>query len=279
MNYRLIALDVDGTLITDKHELTEPTIRTLRLVDEAGLRIVLCTGRGPRNAIPVFEELGLEGVLITHNGAATVQTPGAQVLHQFSFQMQELAELVAYCRKNGIHFDVNTPLDLYYEKAEDAALAMYERFQIDTKKNGDVLAIEEGIVKFTMFGDGDRMDRLEAALGREVQLPETFHAIRSGVEFVDVMAVAASKGNALKHLADSWGIRREDILAIGNYYNDVDMLRFAGLGIAMGNSPDGVKEAADEVTLSNNEDGVHAALVKHVLQPLGIGLGGSRSNT
>ncbi|MED4604286.1 Cof-type HAD-IIB family hydrolase [Paenibacillus validus] len=274
MNYRLIALDVDGTLLNDNHELTERTIRTLRLAHEAGLRIVLCTGRGPANAIPVFEELGLEGVLITHNGASTVQTPGAQVLHQFSFQMQELAPLVAYCRENGVHFDVNTPLDLYLEKAEAAAAAMYEQFLIVTKQVDDVLAMEEGIVKFTMFGDGDQMDRVEAAFGREFQLPETFHAIRSGVEFVDVMAVSASKGNALKHLADSWGIRREEIIAIGNYFNDVDMLRFAGLGIAMDNSPDGVKEAADEVTLSNNEDGVHAALMKHVLEPLGIGLGG-----
>nr|WP_072328383.1 MULTISPECIES: Cof-type HAD-IIB family hydrolase [unclassified Paenibacillus] len=267
MNYRLVALDVDGTLLDDNHQLSMATIRTLRDVQQAGLRIVLCTGRSPASAIPLLEQLGIEGVLITHNGASTVQTPGPQVLNAAGFPMKELERLVAYCRANGIHFDANTPLDLFIEKAEKDTLSMYELFLIEPKLAADVLVMD-GIVKFTMSGQGEQMDRLEQALLTELALPATFHHTRSGIEFIDVMLAGSSKGAALKQLADSWGIKAEEIIAIGNYYNDLDMIRYAGLGIAMDNSPDEVKQAADEVTLSNNNEGVHAALVKHVLAPL-----------
>ncbi|MEK8126309.1 Cof-type HAD-IIB family hydrolase [Paenibacillus filicis] len=267
MNYRLIALDVDGTLLDDHHQLSEKTIQTLREVHQAGLRIVLCTGRGPGSAIPVLEELGFEGVLITHNGASTVQSPGPEVLHTIGFPMRELEQLVLYCRENHIHFDVNTSLELFIEKADDEVLGMYERFLITPKRVEDVLVMD-GTVKLTMFGTGEQLDRMQQVIGTELILPDTLHSIRSGVEFIDVISLASSKGNALKQLASSWGIKPDEIIAIGNYYNDLDMIRFAGLGIAMDNSPDDVKEAADETTLSNNEDGVHEALLKHVLAPL-----------
>ncbi|WP_281886109.1 Cof-type HAD-IIB family hydrolase [Paenibacillus sp. YYML68] len=275
MNYRLIALDVDGTLLNDEHELSEMTIRTLHAVHAAGLRIVLCTGRGPGNAIPIFEEIGLEGVLITHNGASTVQSPGAGVLHEYAFAMRELEAVVRYCRERGVHFDVNTSWKLYVEKVAAPVALMYEQFLIEPVQVDDVLAMSEPVVKFTMFGEAEQMDRVEADLrGEALELPNSFHYIRSGEQFIDMMLSTVSKGHALERLASSWGIEREQIIAMGNYYNDVDMLQFAGLGIAMDNSPEGVKAAADEVTLSNNEHGVHAALVKHVLAPLhAAGLG------
>jgi Cof subfamily protein (haloacid dehalogenase superfamily) len=267
MNYRLIALDVDGTLLDDHHRLSEKTIQTLREVYQAGLHIVLCTGRGPGSAIPVLEELGFEGVLITHNGASTVKSPGPEVLHTIGFSMSELEELVLYCRANAIHFDVNTSLELFIERADEGVLDMYERFLITPKRVEDVLGLD-GIVKLTMLGTGEQLDRMQQVIGTELMLPGTLHSIRSGVEFIDVISLASSKGFALQQLAASWGIQPEEIIAIGNYYNDLDMIRFAGLGIAMANSPDEVKTAADETTLSNNEDGVHEALVKHVLNPL-----------
>ncbi len=83
MNYQLIALDVDGTLLNDQYRLTEPVKETIRKVHEAGCTIVLCTGRSPISSIPVMEELGLRGKLITHNGAATVSSEDRSVLYLF----------------------------------------------------------------------------------------------------------------------------------------------------------------------------------------------------
>lgn len=262
-DYRIIALDVDGTLLNDAYELTVATIQAIRTAHDGGARIVLCTGRGPANAIPVLERLGLEGVLITHNGAVTVQTPGPRVLHQFSFQATELGSLIAYCRANGVHFDACTALDMFAEQIGSEAEAMYSKYMLRPKSVADVLTMTEGLVKFTLFGSEAQMDRMEAVLPG-LELPPSLVGIRSGVSFIDMMPAAASKGEALKELAALWGVDRAEVLAIGNYYNDVDMLRFAGLGIAVDNAPEEVKRAADVVTASNNDEGVLAALRQYV---------------
>ncbi|WP_127588639.1 Cof-type HAD-IIB family hydrolase [Paenibacillus koleovorans] len=260
--YQLIALDVDGTLLTDDHELTEATRSAVRQAHEAGATIVLCTGRGPGNAIPVLEELGLEGTVITHNGSATVRSSDRAVVHSFPFDPQDLDYFIRYCNEHRLHYDVSTPRDLhiFYDLPEEG-YALYEKFLITPIRLEHVGALAEQPVKFTVFSeDPAELDRVEAAW-REVDSP--LLVLRSGEQFIDVMHPEASKGNALRVLADSLGIDRTQVLAMGNYFNDLDMLRFAGFGIAMDNSPEEVKRAADEVTLSNNEDGVAAALRRH----------------
>lgn len=266
LNYRLIALDVDGTLLNDDYELTENTIKTLHRIHKAGGSIVLCTGRGPVSTIPVLEQLGLEGVLITHNGAATVEAPGPKLLHQFSFDIQDVEPMISYCRKQNIHFDVCTALDMYVEKMGEREASMYKKYMIIPKHIDDLLALPEQIVKLTLFGSEEEMDRAEQDLN-SASLPQELHWIRSGVEFIDIMLHFVSKGEALRQLAEQWHIPSSEIIAIGNYYNDIDMIRFAGLGIAMDNSPEAVKKAANQVTLSNNEEGVHQALLQYVLSP------------
>lgn len=261
--YRLIALDVDGTLLNDDHVLTEGTKDAVRRVYEAGAKIVLCTGRGPANSIYLMQELGLEGNLIAHNGAITVLSGDGTVVHSFGFPMSEVASLIEYCRTHGVHYDANTAFDMYIDRITPREQDMYEKYGIRPIRVEDVLLMEEPTLKFTLFGTMEDMDRVEAdwpSIGCSM-IP-----IRSGHYFVDVMHPEATKGNALKQLASSLGIPAEQVLAIGNYYNDTAMLRFAGLGVAMDNSPDGVKEAADLVAPSNNEEGVRAILLEHVLK-------------
>lgn len=264
LQYKMIALDVDGTLLNDQYELTKETAASVRLAHAAGVRIVLSTGRGPSNAIPILEQMGLEGVLITHNGAVTVQTPGNELLHQISFQASELEPLIRHCRAAGIHFDACTAMDMFAERISETAKEMYGRYMLYPAVLPDLLAIREPLVKFTMFGTAREMDRIEAALA-DLGLPLSLNHIRSGDHFIDVIPSAASKGEALKELAALWGIDRSEVLAIGNYFNDIEMIRFAGLGIAMANSPEEVKKEADAVTASNNEEGVSAAIRRYVI--------------
>jgi Cof subfamily protein (haloacid dehalogenase superfamily) len=263
MNYKLIALDVDGTLLNDQYELTEVTKRTVRDVYEAGATIVLCTGRSPVNTMPLMEELGLQGTLITHNGAATVRSTDKRIVHQFPFAIDQLSDVVQYCRDRQVHLDVCTPFHLYVEgELSDAEAAMYRKFMLEPTRMDDVLALDEAPVKFTVFGDKQTMNRVEEDW-RNMRLPLT--VLRSGDFFLDIMHPEATKGNALRRLADSLGIERSQVMAIGNYFNDTEMIRFAGLGIAMDNSPEEVKREADAVTASNNEDGVHLALRRYCL--------------
>jgi Cof subfamily protein (haloacid dehalogenase superfamily) len=264
VKYKLIALDVDGTLLNDAHELTEATKQTVKLVHDLGATIVLCTGRGPGNAVPVMEELGLNGTVITHNGGATIRTTDLSIMHQYPFEAQDLAYFVHYCREHGIHYDLSTATHLHTDtQFTDEVEQMYAKFMIEPVRVTDVISLAELPVKFTVYSaDQELMDRVEVDWKQENR---GLLVLRSGDLFIDVMHAEASKGNALRALTESLGIKPSEVLAMGNYYNDADMLVFAGKGIAMANSPDPVKQLADEVTVSNNEGGVYLSLIKHCL--------------
>lgn len=119
MNYRIVALDMDGTLLHDDHTLSSANAEAIRKAAAQGMEIVLCTGRSPISTLPYLEQIGLEGVVITHNGAATIASEGRRVLHRFDIPSAGLEPYIQYCRENGVHFDINTAFDLYVDKLNE----------------------------------------------------------------------------------------------------------------------------------------------------------------
>ncbi|SET01876.1 Cof-type HAD-IIB family hydrolase [Paenibacillus sp. NFR01] len=265
MKYKLIALDVDGTLLDDEHRLSAENKAAIAEVTRHGGQIVLCTGRSPQNSIPFMEEMGLTGYVLGHNGAATVRVEDRKVLHQYELDARGLDPYIAYCRERGIHFDINTAFDMYVDNVEhlsQEALFMYEHFRIVPASLPAWDEFREPIVKFTVFTKPDILDEAH----REWDTwGGAYNILRSGEFFIDFMHPDASKGNALMNLARQLDVRQEEVLAIGNYYNDISMLTYAGLGIAMDNSPVEVKAASKAVTGTNNEHGVRDALLKYCL--------------
>jgi len=265
MRYRLIALDVDGTLLNDDHQLSDENKAAIAEVTRLGGQIVLCTGRSPQNSIPFMEEMGLSGYVLGHNGAATVRVKDREVLHQYDLDARGLDPYIKYCRERDIHFDVNTSFDIYVDNVENLtkeAHYMYEHFKIMPASLPAWEDFRDPILKFTVFTKSDILDEAEQewrTWGGE------YNILRSGEFFVDFMHPEASKGNALKHLALQLGVPQEEVLAIGNYYNDISMLTYAGMGVAMDNSPVEVKAAANAITGTNNEHGVRDALIKYCL--------------
>ncbi|TFE30787.1 Cof-type HAD-IIB family hydrolase [Cohnella luojiensis] len=262
MNFRLIALDVDGTLLNDHHEVTPRVRQAVRAAAEQGAEIVLCTGRGSTSALPVLEELGLKGTMITHNGASVVDSETREVLHDTSITTEQAIRYVNFCRERGIHFDMNTAFDLYVEDLQEDAEAMYRNLRALPIMRDKNEAFPERMVKLSIYAPKLVLDDMEAEW---VEWPHELQTIRSGDNFIDVQHFHASKGKALEQLAIRRGIPREQILAMGNYYNDTGMIVYAGWGVAMENSPAEVKAVANEVTLSNNEDGVALVIEQRVL--------------
>ncbi len=263
MKYDLIALDVDGTLITDEYKLTSRTKEAVRKAAEGGSRIVLCTGRGAISTLPLLEELGLTGTVITHNGASTIDSVTRSVIHEFSYPVSEVESLIRYCRAHGIHFDVNTAFELYVDEISEEVKQIYAKYYATPTAVGDVMQVREPIAKFCIAARAHEMDQILTdwpTIGNE-----NLQCIRSGNYYLDIIHPSANKGSALKVLADKLGIPSQRVMAIGNYDNDIEMLEFAGLGIAMSNSPDNVKRSAREMTLSNNEEGVALALEKYCI--------------
>ncbi|TVX92600.1 Cof-type HAD-IIB family hydrolase [Paenibacillus agilis] len=264
-NIKMIALDMDGTLLHDDHSLSEMNANTIREVAAQGVEIVLCTGRSPVSTLPYLDKLGLEGVVITHNGAATVASKDKSMLHQFELSQMDLEPYLTYCNEEKVHYDINTAFDLYVNQVDLLSadwLNTYKQFLIEPKNFPGWDNLASPVLKLTMSGYKEDIDRVQQALSlwdHKVQF------IRSGDFFIDIMHKEATKGNALKQLTQLRGISSDNVMAVGNYYNDMTMIQFAGIGVAMDNSPIDVKAAADEVTLSNNDDGVHAVLKKYFL--------------
>lgn len=265
MKYRLIALDVDGTLLNDDHELSAGTMETIQALAGQGVEFVLCTGRAPFSSIPFMRKMGLDGYVITHNGAATVDTRTEGIVHEFGMTPQGLNPYIDYCREHGIHYDINTTFSVYVPNApslSQEALDLYHRFLIDPLDLPAWDGFSEPIVKMTITAEMKQLDQVQSDWNTWTQ---EFTILRSGDFFIDIMHREASKGAALKKLAEKRGIPAEQVMAIGNYYNDLSMLTYAGLGVAMDNSPLEVKAAANVVTATNNEEGVKLALEQYCL--------------
>ncbi|WP_435921664.1 Cof-type HAD-IIB family hydrolase [Paenibacillus sp. DYY-L-2] len=266
MRYKLIALDVDGTLLNDEHVLTAGTAETIKKIADEGTEFVLCTGRAPVNSIPYMREIGLKGYVITHNGAATVDVETEEIVHEFAMNPKGLNRYIDYCREHGVHYDINTTFALYVPGAaglSQEALDMYHLYMMEPKDLPAWADFSEPIVKMTITAEMKELDKIHADWN--LWASEEFNILRSGDFFIDIMHKDASKGAALQKLAEKRGFRADEVMAIGNYYNDLTMLTFAGLGVAMDNSPVEVKAAANAVTASNNEEGVKLALEKYCL--------------
>ena len=250
---------------TDDHELTKGTIDAIQHLSKQGVEIVLCTGRAPKMAIPLMEEIGLDGYAITHNGAATIDVKSGAIVHEFPMKTTGFAKYITYCHNNGIHYDISTTYEVYVEQLahlDEFKKEMYAKFLMQPKQLPALNDIQEPIVKLMTAGTIEQMDQLSKEWPTWC---DDYNILRSGQFFVDMMDRNASKGNALKALAQSRGIAAEQVMAIGNYYNDIAMLTFAGLGVAVDNAPVEVKAAANVITATNNDEGVKLALEKYCL--------------
>ncbi|QGH33323.1 Cof-type HAD-IIB family hydrolase [Gracilibacillus salitolerans] len=256
MKYKLVALDVDGTLLNGNGVLTQKTINAVNKAYHSGVEVVISTGRSLQQTRPILDELEIEGILVSHNGATTIKTDSKDIIYEFSYDIQEVAEIIKYCRVHGIQFSVCTAFDFYVEQINEYQIELFEKFNLNPIIHKDLLTLTDKVMKFTV-DDQERVDGW-----RDIKLKQLRKT--SDGFFQDIIHPNAHKASALEQVLYKLKIDRSEIIAIGDFYNDLEMLEFAGLGIAMGNAPEDLKEKADVVTTSNNEDGVFHALEEYL---------------
>jgi Cof subfamily protein (haloacid dehalogenase superfamily) len=264
MQVKLLAIDVDGTLLNDDHQLTERTKSAISQIKERGVKVVLATGRGPVSCFPIMEELALTEPIITHNGAVIVGPQTKQIALEIGFKAEELLPIIQYCRQTGIHFDASTAFEMYVEGRTPEADQMYKKFFANPRMVADTSLLKDQIVKFTLFGDEKQMDQALEEVA--FKFPD-WSIIRSGETFIDVIHPKATKGNALKRILKEQNILPAQVIAFGNYYNDLEMIQLAGIGVAMENSPEQIRHLADRITVSNNDDGV-AVVIEEIISSI-----------
>jgi Cof subfamily protein (haloacid dehalogenase superfamily) len=276
LGIRLLALDIDGTLVNSRDELTPRVREALREAAEAGLRIVLATGRRYSRALPLVEPLGLDAPLVTASGALVKCPLSHRTLHCAPFERPVLLgalaaidqagyEAVIYSDSYDQGFDFFCPrLDV-----EQAELADYLEQNPGCGREHPELMRDPPAGVFSGFATGAReaMFGLEAELHRQLPGALYIHVGRS-YKYIGHMCEFSPAGNtkwsAVQRLARDWDIADEEICAVGDDLNDVPMIAGAGLGVAMGNALDVVKQAADAVAPGHDEDGL-AEVVRWIL--------------
>ncbi|MGX7030796.1 sugar-phosphatase [Vagococcus zengguangii] len=264
MSIKLVAIDIDGTLINSNHQLTEKTIEVIKQKSAEGMKIVICSGRPLVGMLDVVNQLGLttdQDYIISYNGALAVNAATHQPFVEHSLTYDDLASL------HQLSLDVNA----HYHYADLEAIYTPHR-RINPYSVHEVtltgmplehLPFEEvnkdnSICKLMFIDPEEEITRIMDEIPE--QFYEQYNIVRSAPFFLEFLNKDASKGLTLKNLADKLGIDASEVMAIGDNENDISMLEYAGVGVAMGNATEKTKEYAQKITLSNDEDGVAYAL-------------------
>ncbi len=266
--YRLLAIDIDGTLVNSHNEVTPATMAALTRVRDAGIHIVLATGRRYSQAIPLVEPLGIEVPIITASGALVKNPLDHQTLYQARFERQVLLDALAVIHRHGYEPVLCADtfadgFDCYHARAEFDSPQLNEYFVLNPNRGriwAEMLTSPpwEAFCGFVM-GTREEMLALEKALHREMPEKLQTNVLRSPRYlgyFVEFSSAGVTKWSAVQRLARQWDIDESAICAVGDDINDVPMIRAAGLGVAMGNAPATVKAAADRVAPSHDDDGL-----------------------
>ena len=266
--YRLLAIDVDGTLVNSSDDLTAATRAALRRTIAAGIHVVLATGRRYSHTLHLVEPLGISVPLITASGALVKDAADHRTLYKTEFDASLLREVLAVLDRAGCDPLLNGDtfaegFDFYQPAAprENRFLAEYLALNPGCGRVWpDFFASPPpGIFAGFVMGTRDEMLTVQRLLHTSLTRPITTHVLRSPRYrgfMCELAPAGVTKWSAVRHLASLWGIADGEICAVGDNVNDIPMIRSAGLGVAMGNAVPEVIAAADRIAPTHDNDGL-----------------------
>lgn len=259
MKTKALVMDIDGTLANTEKNITSATKDAIRNILEQGHKVVLASGRPAFGMRRYADELELKrygGYLLSHNGARVLDYCTGKVIFQKALPLELLPDLYAFARENGCGLATHSENTVISAFAPDKYVALEARINgmpVEEAENFPDY-VDFDIYKCFMTADSEKA----AALEKELQKICGFRAsvYRSEAFFLEIVPRDVDKGDSLARLMGAVGIRRENVVCCGDGFNDISMIRYAGVGVAMGNAQPPVKEAADYVTAGNDEDGL-----------------------
>ena len=276
MAYKLVCVDVDGTLLNSKHAITRRTSDALLQAHKRGVHIVVSTGRMYTDAEYYSNLIGVKSPVIASNGAFIKEKDNDKVIFKDVLGESLALDLLHLFRKHSIRPYFCTPDKFYYGNIMFKLFYIGSRLLGTRSNNIDIEYVfswrrwqkvlireKENIVKCEIIY---RDSTLIAGLKHELQHMPQLEIVDSSKYNIEITRQGVSKGKAVAVLAAHYGLQQEEIITIGDSENDVSMIEYAGLGIAMGNAPDQVKRKAGYVTGTNDEDGVAQAIRKFILE-------------
>ncbi len=269
--YKLVAIDIDGTLITDKKEVTPRTITTIKEATKKGIKVIICSGRSFYRLEKYVEEVGLKKenqCTICFNGGMIIENTTKNLIYSHPLDNKEVKELIQLGKSLELPMMIYAKDTHYTEKVPDIIKQNdknMEELNLKVMKFDEInFHKEENYIYKICF-----IDKPEIIREKRKEIPKDImqkYEITSSVpEYIEIVPKGIKKSEGIKAVMQIYGIKQKDVMAIGDGENDVEMLKFAGLGVAMENASDYVKGFADVVTTSNNDDGVANAIEKYIL--------------
>ena len=266
MTIRLVAMDLDDTLLRDDWTISPRVVKAIRKAQAQGVKMTIATGRTPISTRPYAEQLGLDVPVITYHGAMIQQVLSGDILFRRVIPSALAAEIVQDVAGRGVYAQVYLKDRVITPEHNDWSreYARISSVIIEEANLTTVLSQEpEGVEKILLMGEESELDQLAPLLrqcyGKKV------HVTKSKPFFLEITDGSVNKGVALAALAEHYGIDQSEVMAIGDSLNDLEMINYAGLGVAMGNARPEIQARADIITASNEEDGVAEAIESYVL--------------
>ncbi len=268
---RLLALDIDGTIAGKSNDIREPVLEAIRAAQKKGVQVAIVTGRMFRSALRFHQQVGSTLPLIAYQGA-WVQKPGSKEPDRhWSVPREQVLSLLDHFERPdlrsllSVHFYIND--ELYVREITPETAAYAERSGIQPIAVGDLrctLSTEPTKV-LALSDDIDLIDQLLGSLQAQYT-PAELYLTKSVATFFEATNPAVNKGAAVRYLAEEvLGLKSSNVMAIGDNFNDVEMIEYAGIGVAMGNAPKAVQAIAQWVAPSVEIDGAAAAIEEFVL--------------
>lgn len=266
--YKLIALDMDGTLLTTDKTITERTKNAIKEAEKKGVKIVLASGRPLKGLTRYLKELDLfsgDDYVLSYNGGLVQNTKSEEIVSKVVIKGSDLKHIYEVSK------DVNINIHAFSAKEGliTPKLSKYTQYEADMNgidfliKDFNTVEDNEDIIKVMMIDEADILDPAIEKLPQD--LYEKYSVFKSAPYFLEFTNKEVDKGLGLKRLGEHLGIKQDEIIACGDAGNDLSMVKYAGLGVAMGNATYEVKEAADFITSSNDEDGIAKVIEKYIL--------------
>lgn len=271
MNIKLVAIDIDGTLINDKHQITPEVKDAVQQAKEQGIKIVIATGRPLPGVKDILDELNLneEGdYVITYNGSLAQETATGKEHVRYGLSYDDYLEIDMLARKLNVHMHTTTSERIYTSNRDISPYTIHEAYLVKmplSYRTQEEMTMDLDIAKIMFIDEPDYLKEVIAKIPEWFK--EKYMTVQSSPFFYEILNKNAGKGAALRALAKELEIDMSETMAIGDEENDLTMLEAAGLAIAMGNATNPkVLAACDYQTASNNEHGVAKALWDFVLE-------------
>jgi hypothetical protein len=269
MAIKLIAIDMDGTLLLPDHTISPAVKQAIAAARERGVKVVLCTGRPYAGVHNYLKELHMEqegDYCITYNGALVQKASDGSTVAQTALSYDDYRYLEQLSRDVGSHFHALDRNTLYTANRDISYYTVHESFVATIPLvfcEAENMARDIQLLKVMMIDEPAILDKAIARIPSDVK--EKYTVLKSAPYFLEILDKRVNKGTGVKALADTLGIQPEEIMTLGDQENDIAMIEYAGMGVAMENAIPAVKEVANFVTKSNLEDGVAYAIEKFVL--------------